>query len=216
MKTALVTTCYLNDKEYLQKTVKWINYYAALNKLEYDIIYLLDNASDPQNIELLKANIFKHVYIHSFKEHLPRSAHLEYPYLWRAVDYLKYLLEGGYDKVIYMDNDFYLLSEKAIDYVNKVKSGWISFYCNKHKFPETGIQIITKDNENYKNFLKTGDLMSYNGKMMETTLPLSEVNKDLVGDRYSEYLVTDQTPEMDFYAQTRASTFLLYGLKKDE
>lgn len=198
MKTVLVTTCWLDLKEYKDKTIKWIEYYQ--NNIIYDLNYnatiLLDNASTFKNLELIHGLPFK-VMPQRFTEHLTRTSHLEYPYLWRAVDFYKELFKE-FDKIIYMDNDFYIISEKLVNHINSLDSStWWSPYCNKHGFPETGIQVITKD---YKPYNDGFPFMKNNGKCMETTLPVVS-EKIWNGDRHSESGITIQQPGWDFSAQ---------------
>lgn len=202
MKIALVTTCYLDIPEYFDKTIKWIEYYSNNNtSLKFDHILLLDNNSSIENIKKLQNRVSNKVKVHCFQEHLTRTSHLEYPYLWRAVDYFKHIL-NDYSKLFYMDNDFYILSKSMSDYINNLENTWWSPYCNKHRFPETGLQVLTKDYLPYLEFVKQ-PYMSYNGKCMETTLPIT-VDKTFSGDRYSEYPGPFiQTEWMDFAAQVR-------------
>lgn len=201
-KTALVTTCYLNDPVFFERTVRWINYYLNQpHNLQFKDIVLLDNASDVSKIKTLQFMVDNKVKVHSFRDHLPRTSHLEYPYLWRAVDYFKRLL-NDYDRVVYMDNDFFLLSSKMCSHINELKNTWWSPYCIKYQFPETGLQVVTKDYLPYLEFVKS-PYMSYNGRCMETTLPVT-VDKTFSGDRYSEYPGPFiQTEFMDFAAQMR-------------
>lgn len=205
MKTALVTTCYLNIDDYFDKTNKFCNYYYSLqNDLNIDDIILIDNAScKGARIGLLNwINEDCPIRIVHFKDFLGRDSHLSYPYLWRAVYHLKELFKD-YDKVIYMDNDFYITSSKLTDYINNLNSGWTTLWCPKHKFPETGIHIVTKDCKEYQDFVKSGNFMEHNGRMMETKLPVTEVNKTFKGDRWSEYQNSESIPEeADFSAQT--------------
>lgn len=201
MKTAIVTTCYLSVGDYYLKTKKFINYYTASN-IEHDNIILLDNASSFKNIASLSEVTFNHL-IQRFPIHMPRTSLLEYPYLWRAVYFFQEIFKE-YDKIIYMDNDAYLLSPKAIEWVNKFEEGWESPWCPRHNFPETGIQVVTNCDK-YKNFVKRfanekDFIYTFNGEMMETTLPVS-INKDLIGDRHSESGLKEIPTPCDFSCQ---------------
>lgn len=208
MKTILVTTCWLDTPDFLNRTNKWLDYYQWF---PYDIA-LLDNASSFENIGNLNreaVDIFQRFHVH-----MPRKGIWDYPYLWRAVHFFPELFKE-YDKVIYTDNDFFLISENAIKYVDEFNKGWASFWCKKHNFPETGIQIVTKDCEEYKQFTK-GTLEEFiaknNGKEMERLLPLTNINRDLNGDRHSEYGITEQQPGWDFTAQCLTDMKVIYNL----
>lgn len=195
MKTAIVTTSFLEPQERFDKTIKFINHYKKHTK--WDII-VLDNCSPKELLE--KFHTEGNVITISFDKHLPRDSHLSYPYLWRAVYYLKTLLKG-YDRLIYCDNDFFMLSDKMFKYVEDIKEGWVTFFCPRHQFPETGCHIITKDCPEYENFVADGKFMKYNGFTMETTLPVTKVEKDMIGDRFGEFENKPDFRTVDFWAQ---------------
>lgn len=176
-KTLLLTTAYLDNPIYKDKTIKFVDYY----KKHFNDIHILDNGGrEDHKIEGTT--------IRTLTPHYTRESHLSYKYLWRAVYFYQHYFHMGYDRIVYMDNDAYLLSDKAFTWANNF-NGWGSPFCKKHNFPETGIQIITPCDK-YNNFVsgltENEFITKYNLLCMETTLPV-EVNKDLVGDRYSEY-----------------------------
>jgi hypothetical protein len=190
-----------------------MNYYTTLRgNLEFSDIHLIDNGSTADNIKLLQKNTIADFGIELNYPHIPRQGILGYPYLWRAIENLQPLF-NSVDKIVIIDSDLFLLSQRAIDYVNNFKSGWGTLWCPLCNFPEAALQIITKDCKEYKEFVKTPYMM-YNGRTMETVIPWTEVNKDLVGDRYTERGIIEQTPEMDFFAQTLVGTSVVFGMKK--
>ena len=202
MKTAIVTTCHLDNEDYYLKTKKFIDYYETFCKdLRSDTIFLIDNASSKENRDKMIENYY-FIQIVEFKDFLGRESHLSYPYLWRAVYHLKELL-NDYDKIIYMDNDFYITSSKLANFINNLETGWTTLWCPKHQFPETGIHILMKDCKEYQDFVKSGDFMEHNGRTMETALPVTKVEKSFKGDRWSEYQSATEIPNgSDFSAQT--------------
>lgn len=197
MKTVLVTTCWVDNPLYLQKTKKWVKYYAK-SKLEYDNIVLLDNASSFSSLVELSDHLPHWAIIQRFTEHLPRRGHLEYPYLWRAIDFFKELLKE-YDKIVYTDNDFYITSDKLAEHINKLEDTWWSPWCNKYGFPETGVQVVTRNNKNFLDFTRNSTLI-HDGKTMEVTLPVT-VDRSWIGDRYGEFEIKPDPKTVDFWAQ---------------
>ncbi len=189
--TVLVTTSWLEHSEYNQKTEKFIKYY----KPHFDNIVVIDNGSK------FYGNLDPSVHIMTQVPFLPRKTHLEYPYLWRAIYGLNICFDL-HPKVVYMDNDFYITSRKMMDWVNSIDSGWNTTYCNAYNFNETGFQVVHKDCEAYNKFVQDGEFWKHNGKVMENTLPVTNVNKNLIGNRWSELGITTQYPDWDFSAQT--------------
>ena len=207
MKTALLTTSYLIPKERYDKSIKFFNYYFNQVQVPWEI-YFLDNASPIEELfEFCKdVNSPFVATVLACETHYDRPTHLDYKYLWRAVYRIQTLFKQGFDKVVYMDNDLYLLSPKIFKFIESIDEGWHTFYCKKHNFPETGIHIIHKNNKSYNNFVKGPTeeefINKYNLKCMETTLPIENIHKEFNGDRWSEYGIAVQNPLWDFSAQT--------------
>lgn len=204
MRTCIVTTCYLDSEERIEKTKKFIKHY-SLNTL-YDI-YVLDNASPKEHLDRTKEYYKKddHIIICPLEPHFDRPSHLDYKYLWRAVHKLQDLFKI-YDKIIYMDNDFYMISDKMFKYVEDLNSGWTTFYSHHYNFPETGCHIITKDCQEYKNFVNMSQdefIAKYNLQTMENILPVTHVEKGMIGDRYGEFKDKDKIDKstIDYWAQ---------------
>jgi hypothetical protein len=210
VKTVLVTTSWLGTAEYVSKLHNWLEYYTlgmiSLD-LKYDTVVVLDNASPFEKLKEFGKGYSRYpgVVFQRFPQHFGRPSHYDYPYLWRAVDFYAELFKE-YDKIVYMDNDFYVLSPKMVDWINNIQSGWTSPWCIRHDFPETGLQIITKTCAKYNNL---HPFSVNNGQCMEHVLPV-QVDKTLTGDRHSEYGLTEQQPEWDFSAQVLPTMKMRY------
>ncbi len=210
MKTVLVTTAWLGNQDYIDRLNKWLRYYTVGGiqaDLKYDDIVILDNASPFTEISKLQCK-YQNVMIQRFTEHYGRPAHYDYMYLWRAVDFYKELFKE-YDKVIYMDNDMYILSKNMVSDINAIQYGWESPWCKRHNFPETGLQIITKDNTLYN---ASYPWSRKNGLCMEVELNVT-LNKNWNGDRHSEYGIIEQDKSWDFSAQVTVPMKMEYNLK---
>jgi hypothetical protein len=179
--------------------LNWLQYYIPrINILGAEKIILLDNASDVALMDQLKAEINHHplVEIHRYDEHIPRKSFLEYGYVWRAIWEFKNI---PYEKIVYMDNDFYLFTDKIFDYIRNLDSGWTCFWCPKYGFAETACNILVKGYTPYDKFV-SGPWEPHNGTYMEKVLPTSSREKQFIGDRYSEYPM-DVPENADYAAQ---------------
>lgn|GEM_PF-2711478 len=214
MKTAIVSTCWLGNDDYIKKTAKFLKYYSqSVHKaLGSPDLWLVDNASPPEGHRALDGLWgTSKVKWKRYDKHYTRSAHLEYPYLWRALYFCRDLFqEHDYEKVIFADNDAYIISNNMADVIKQTKNtAWWSPFCTKHGFAETGIQIIGSNNTEYWDLTRK-PYVSYNGLTMETTLPVTK-NKTLVGDRFSEYGIDKQVPGWDFSTQTTLEMDIKYN-----
>ena len=209
MNTALVCSTWLDTTDYLAKTLKFLDYYTqpgimdALNINSTDI-WLVDNASDEKLLEWVKNKY--NVSVYRYKKHLPRTGHLEYPYCWRGLKWIQnYVKNNNVNKIIFLDTDFFVLSGKLSDYIKELNSGWVSFYCKRHNFPEAAFHICCQDNLEKLLFIDVPSYTHYNNQHMEYILPFTYINKtEFVGDRYGEF-GKKQEPDMDYYGQWHPS-----------
>ena len=206
MKLGMELPVWLDRQDYFDKTVKFLKYYTSLEVstalgLNAEDIWLVDNASSIENITKI-AQMFPKVRFKCYTKHYQRTAHLEYPFCWRGLYFCRELFqEYDYDQIIHLNNDVYIISEKLCNYLRDYKSGWWSPYCNRHKFPECDVQLITKDCTDYWN-VTAMPYLTHNGKHMEHVMK-AKVEKNWVGDRWGEMPISKQQPGWDFACQTR-------------
>jgi hypothetical protein len=210
-KTLLFTTSYCTDLPAWDRRIyKWYKYFSS-SPLYYDKLLILDdkspllpnwenihNITKPFSEEPTEKNL-----LISFQSHLGRLGMLDYPGWYRSYSFAaRYAKKFNYKKVIHIESDSYLISNKIFDYFNKTESGWSSLWCKRYNFPENALQIICKDQ--IDNFYKT-TLHPYNffkNKVIEIYIPFTHINKNFIGDRYHEY--RDDIPiDADFASQVK-------------
>lgn len=222
MKTCIIAPCWLGATDQyspdwtppqnrLERNIKYLKYYKPLmSKLGADKIILYDNASDLGDLsKLVEASgmtLNEDLLINRFAEFLPRKGMFDYPYCWRvmrqsAID----LPEMGYEKIIAIDSDLFILNQKIIDYINNCNKGWTVFWDEVNSFPESAFQIINKDA--FEKYRKTADkdVHSWKGSCMEVVLPYDHIEKGFHGGRFQEReMQPDDT--MDYYGQCHVGT----------
>ena len=196
-KTLLFTTSYCNTlQEWDERLYKWLKYFTK-SSLYFNKLLILDDSS-PVHPEWEDCRVIEDYfteepadmsYIFKFKDNLGRPAHLDYPGWFRSFSFAaRYAYKFGYEKIIHIESDAYILSNKIINFFNNQAAGWVAFYCNRHQFPETALQIICKDQIN--NFYYTTQLpysTYFKNKTIETCLPFTHIERSFKGDRYHEY-----------------------------
>lgn len=218
MKTCLYTLSYLDGLSpcggaRLDRNIKYVDYYKKIKEeLGFDHFVFADNASSLENVYKFKNSIgLTDTVFHRFQEHLPRGAAYSYPYCWRGLNFIRLLIEDGYEKIIYIDSDGFILNSNLSEYVNQCDSGWEAFWCQKYQFPESAFHILNKDAFGiFDEYTKYG-WKQLNGKMMETSLPFTLVNRDFNTDRFGENR-TPQNDKMDFYGQCPVDMNMKYNL----
>jgi len=212
MKTILTSACFLDglDKDgrgtRVARNIKYINYYSKLKEqLGFDKIWLIDNASSGENIKALRDGIgdnYKNVQLFRCEKRLKSSGHvLDYPYCWRALWTINEMLINSYvQKVIHIDSDGFVLSQRLMDHLRNTKTGWETFWVERYGFPEASLWTLNRDSFSILNNFFAHGWASYNGKLMEVELPFTKVNKEFVTDRFGEDR-TMPNESIDYYGQ---------------
>lgn len=207
MKTCIYAPCWLDEGERLQRNIKFLQYYKKLMPLlGADSIHLFDNASSIENInELVKQSgmtLNEDLKITRFAIHMPRTGMLEYPYCWRVLRQSGIdLPEAGYEKLIHIDTDLFILKQSVIDYINACNTGWVAFWDEVNRFPEAAFTVLNKDAfPLYKQAGNIESVYNKNNVLMEKALPYTHIEKGFHGGRFAERgLPIDST--MDFIGQ---------------
>jgi len=208
-KTLLFTTSYSKDIDgLLKRPIKWMKFHCNVG-LNFDKLLIVDDGSpeipNSDDFSILNLDceneINSKICFVSHKPHLGRNETntLDYPGWYRSFSYAgKYAKRFGYNKIIHIESDAYLMSKKIINHFNELNYGWHSMWCGRHNFPETAIQIICEDNLDKFFRIISLPYNLFKGHAIETLLPFSNVEKSFMGDRYGEYL--DIPPEGCDYA----------------
>lgn len=198
-KTLLFTTCYSKDLSGLEKRpLKWLKYHSSCG-LNFDKILILDDGSPElpswEGVEIITEDIINEptskVVFFNLKPHLGRclKTNHDYPGWYRSFCFAaQYSKKFNYDKVIHVESDAFLVSDKIINHFNNLNSGWHSMWCPRHGFPETAIQVICKDSLDKYNHMTSINYNTYKGHAIELFVPFTNVEKSFIGDRYGEYM----------------------------
>jgi hypothetical protein len=214
MSTILFTPCILDSEERIQRNIKWLEYYIPLqDKLGYDDIVMVDNASPNENLNAL-SSAFPQVKFIKKTDRIERVGHLGYEYWYRAFrEAIRYARNHAYNKIIHIDSDGFLLSNRICEDVKNLNSGWNCYWCEAHKFPDTIFQIIGSDQiDNAYNFMSTGYLPHYGKRQAEDIVPFTNVNKSFIGDRYPDKGIIIQDPNWDYCAQVPLSMNIKFNV----
>ena len=113
----------------------------------------------------------------------------------------RYAEANGFEKLVHLESDAFVISEKMQDYINNLTDGWTAPYCNRYRRPESAIQIIAGSGLSLYRAFASRDIESLAGKVIEKELPLTHVESGFRGDRFREFI--DHVPhDADWSAQT--------------
>ena len=141
------------------------------------------------------------VVLYHFTEHLGRRSVSDFPGWVRSFFFAaRYAQANGFQKVVHIESDAFLVSARCRRYFDSADEGWIAMWCPRWERPESGIQIIAGGAMAAFCRLAERHYEEYAGVVIERDLPFTHVEKALRGDRHGEYL--DRVPlDADFTMQ---------------
>ena len=196
MKSLLFCTSYIKDHQTWQSRYqRWLDFY---KDMPIDTVknIMIDDGSPflppadvigtlPHHHDLSQCGD-RNVIVR-FDENLGRQGLLAYPGWWRSFLHSMTIADDlGVDKIIHIESDAYVLSQRLVDFINETKTGWHALWTQRFQFPETAIQIICRDQfENLEKFKQHAPKYELS-EFAEKLFPFTSVNRNFKGDRYSE------------------------------
>jgi hypothetical protein len=214
LKTLVFCTSYTGrrDRPWEDWEVRYKRWLRAIrfSTLDYDQILIVDDGSPtlpkwPDTsilTALTPSQPIEPVVIFHFGDNLGRLSGHDYPGWYRSFVFAaEYARTFGFEKVIHIESDAFLISARMQRYCNEITDGWVTFRGPRHNYPETGIQVIAGSNLQRFNQISCLLYDEYRGRPIETLLPFTRVETAFVGDRYGEYL-SYVPPDADWTMQT--------------
>lgn len=198
-KTLVFSTSFADDTDkWERRWGRWLKYVAS-SGLRVDQILIVDDGSPvlPAWPGVIVASADQDGFVNApavIRTHatrLGKNVNGEpFPGWYRSFGHAcRYAMDAGFDKIIHIESDAYLLSDRIISYCNELHEGWIGFWSGKYNFPESAIQIVNRDQFAACRlfFDKAYSQHLYNPHIdIERLIPFTKVNKTFIGDRYGE------------------------------
>ena len=105
---------------------------------------MIDDASpyQPQDRDIsINHNLENFVFgekgtIFRFPDRLGRSATLNYPGWFRSFTFSVVIAKRfDFQRILHIESDAYILSRRALDFINGMTTGWTVFWCPRYQFP---------------------------------------------------------------------------------
>jgi hypothetical protein len=155
------------------------------------------NAADPEHFVCSDPVVVFH-----FASHLGRKAIHDFPGWYRSFAFAaRYADAQGFDKVIHLESDAYLISPRLVRYANSVARGWNVLWCPQYNVPEMAIQFIAGQEITTLAAVFRQDYGNLIGRHHETMLPYTRVVRSFIGDRFGDYGLWDIPRDVDYAAQ---------------
>lgn len=190
----------------------WLNAIRG-SEIEQDHVLIVDDASPvlPEWLDIRVTNRVHHdltaggVTFYRFDRRLGRQGRNIYPGWYRSFCLAARFAEvHGFDKIVHVESDAFIITAKMQHYINAVKDEWIAPSIQSHAMPESAIQIMHgRGLEACIQFART-PYSKIVGTAAENILPFTRIADEFIGSRYGETL--HHVPrEADFVTQTNPS-----------
>jgi hypothetical protein len=199
MRSFIFCTSALNgnaDNHSIRRYRRWINHYSRiLPEVGADRLFLIDDGGKEKDVsfEIIGGNLHDilqdQVYLYRFPASLGRKNPVEFPGWWRSFLFSIEIAEKyGYQRMIHIESDFFVLSQRLRSFIRDIDRGWTSMYSYFYEWPESGIQIICEDAfDSFREIKRQLFSKGYSWKAYaEMTLPFTNICKDFNGDRLGE------------------------------
>jgi tetratricopeptide (TPR) repeat protein len=184
-RTLIFCTAYAPTKEVWDgRYSRWIE--ALRNStVQHDELLIVDDGSPTLPDWAETSNVT----LHHFDDHLGRNTMQDFPGWYRSFMFAgKYAARKGFDKVIHIESDAFLVSPRMTEYCNTASDGWVAMWSPRYGMAETAIQICS-GNAAIKKFANIETTLKMSPtRLAEHQLPFDRVEKRLKGDRYGETL----------------------------
>ena len=195
IKTLVFATSYMRDAQaWKSRYQRWFQYYRQSPLGQLPLTLIDDGSPFPPDDPVVNLQIagnspdIKSGYLNiiRFPDNLGRSSLANYPGWWRSFLFSAVLAkQQGFNRIIHIESDAYILSERFYDRLLSTERGWTTFWLPTYQLPETAIQIIGEDQ--FDNMLSVWEHPELNLALAENILPFTCVDKSMKGDRYSEF-----------------------------
>jgi hypothetical protein len=194
--TLVFCTSYFEDRTAWEKRYRrWLDYNAKI--FPGAALFMIDDGSPylPRDVDIRVTEALKMLTlgekgtIFRFPDRLGRPSDLNYPGWFRSFTFSVAIAKRlRVRRIVHIESDAYILSRRALDFINATNQGWTVFWCPKWGFPETSLQIICHDCfAALEEVRGTPYATRYVGKRIEELLPYTQIERGIYGDRYGEY-----------------------------
>lgn len=93
---------------------------------------------------------------------------------------------NGFTRVIHIESDAFIISERMQKFCNDAVEGWIAPWCPRYQWPESSIQIIAGSALESYSEMSRRNIDDWRSAVIEQSLPFTHIETRLLGDRFGE------------------------------
>ena len=127
------------------------------------------------------------ILLYHFRDRLGRRSVLDFAGWHRSFVFAALYAEAqGFDRIIHIESDAYVISAQARAFLTEFKDGWASFWSPLYSIPESAIQVVAGEGLRLLAGFAREPYEKLIGKPHELEIPFTHVERRLKGDRYAE------------------------------
>lgn len=195
MKTLVFCTGFAADPSVWDSRHRlWLHAVLSSGLIRSQILIIDDgSASSPAWEGMIEAEALtddladKPVVFFKLRPHLGRHGVLDYPGWFRSFGFAAtYAAAYGFEKIIHIESDAFLISRRLQNRFNAFSDGWLSLWTPRYNIPESGIQIMAGSGLQLHRDFAAQPYAGLQGKDVERTIPFTCVDKTWHGDRFED------------------------------
>ena len=184
-----------NEAAWRGRQRRWLDHHLALPLLR-DAVFVLDDASPfiPTDDDVMVLTTLQGTpptpaaFVYRFDTREGRAGVKGHRGWWRSFLYSLTIARGcGYERIVHIESDAYLLSRRIVDYINAIDHGWTVFWCPRYNCPEPALQVISSDQFDAMAEVSARGLDKLTEGIAEMTLPFTHIERAFTGNRYGEF-----------------------------
>ena len=199
MRTLVYCTAYaVAASVWGQRNRRWVD--AVVAGLNPDQVLLVDDGSAVlpgwSDLDLFCGGVVGEAFttgprgrvlLYHFRDHLGRRGLKDFPGWHRSFVFGALYAEAlGFDRVIHIESDAFVISEAARAFLMGFKDGWAGLWSPLYAMPESAIQVAAGDGLRALAAFARAPYAGMIGQDHERALPFTHVERGLTGDRYGE------------------------------
>ena len=217
MKTLVFCTSYATSEQIWEhRQAVWIR---ALQRsgLHFDQMLIVDDGSTllPQwpDVEIVREADAPHpedvqsdaaILLYTHEVRLGRESVFQFPGWYRSFAFgVLYGAAHGFEKIIHLESDAFLISDRIQRHFNEFTSGWFAVWCEAYLFPEIAIQAAAGDEIAAMAAFVRKPYSQLAGQIHEFLIPFTHIERFFVGNRYGE-MIGHVPRHADYSTQTHA------------
>ena len=144
------------------------------------------------------------IVLYTHENRLGRQSVFQFPGWYRSFAFgVLYGAAHGFEKIIHLESDAFLISDRIQRHFNQFTSGWFAVWCEAYLFPEIAIQAAAGNEIAAMAAFVREPYSQLAGQIHEYLIPFTHIERAFIGNRYGE-MIGHVPRQADYSTQTHS------------